>query len=519
MGLSGRLVDNNGNLNAGESQAFLANYLRARMIGGVDVTPDQVFQVMKYLKTSGQTMSQEALLTAFIGMPDIRGSTFGNQLNMLVRQLTGGATQAAQQAMAAAGLGSIPERTASGPHMFNPVDEVMLRDNPFEWFNKHIVGPQGYLRRIGIDPMTANAAQISAALRPVFSNQSAENIANAIVNQQSEWKTQVQNALRFNLTAEARMGLGGQSGWYQMMAARSKLQDVMGSITENFKSMLPLLTKITEQLGKLARYIDPKIGNPLAGLGVMGAGLLGAFWASRGLLLGMNPMARTALGVGGGWLLGGVGGAITGGLMLRGMGGNAAAMNAAAGAAGAAAGQSWARRFGMGALRWLRSTLVVGVVAYLAEQIIENWTIVSTRVQAIWDDMKKAAPVWAGGEGQGWGSIGQGFAGIHRDVQGILGLGPEHYLPRTTGLPIDDEFRQPDQPWWAWLRAPRFPWESAPAAGSARQVGNTVTTGPINVTVNVTQSNADPKAIGEAAGNAVGSGLRGVLGDTAWPLP
>ena len=54
----------------------------------------------------------------------------------------------------------------------------------------------------------------------------------------------------------------------------------------------------------------------------------------------------------------------------------------------------------------------------------------------------------------------------------------------------------------------------AAAAGPGPR-GTTVTTGNINVTVNVTQpTNASPQEIGAAAGNAIGSALRGVMGDT-----
>jgi hypothetical protein len=44
--------------------------------------------------------------------------------------------------------------------------------------------------------------------------------------------------------------------------------------------------------------------------------------------------------------------------------------------------------------------------------------------------------------------------------------------------------------------------------------------GPVtnNITVQVAPTNANPQAIGEAAGNAVGSALRGVLGDVP-PMP
>jgi hypothetical protein len=183
MGLSGRLVNEQGTLKlvdkndpsmGFEASEFLANYIRARMIGGVDVTPDQVFQVMKYLKTSGQTMSQEALLTAFIGMPDIRGSTFGNSLDQMRLQLTGRATKEAQAAQAAAGLitGGMQQSTPGGPNKFvrtGTVDAELLGANPFEWFNRHILGPQGYLRKQGIDPLNATAAEIAPALDRIFS--------------------------------------------------------------------------------------------------------------------------------------------------------------------------------------------------------------------------------------------------------------------------------------------------------------------------------------------------------------
>jgi hypothetical protein len=46
-----------------------------------------------------------------------------------------------------------------------------------------------------------------------------------------------------------------------------------------------------------------------------------------------------------------------------------------------------------------------------------------------------------------------------------------------------------------------------------------VNTGPINVTVNVAGSNADPGTIGNAAGNAVRDRLCSLLADPAWSGP
>jgi hypothetical protein len=129
--------------------------------------------MVKYLKSTGQTLSTKALLEGFIAMPDIRASTYGTQMNQLLRQLTGTSTQAAQRAMVAAGLGTITAREASGPHSFQVIDEEMLRSHPGEWIQRHVVGPGGFLRRAGLDPLRSSSAQIATALRPLFSNSSA----------------------------------------------------------------------------------------------------------------------------------------------------------------------------------------------------------------------------------------------------------------------------------------------------------------------------------------------------------
>ena len=245
IGLSGRLIDNEGRLSLldprnpdspMQASEFLDAYMRARIVGGRDVTPDQVFQVMKYLKASGQSLDMDSLLTTFVAMPDIRGSTFGNQMNMLIRTITGGGTQASLQALERAGLGRITDRTESGPHGFQLIDEEMLRENPFAWFAKNVMGPQGFLRRAGLDPRTASMAQVQATMRQAFgSNQSAFNIASMMVGQWREWSDQTGIARLANLTGEARQQHAGGSSWHQLNSARSALQDAMGSVAETSK--------------------------------------------------------------------------------------------------------------------------------------------------------------------------------------------------------------------------------------------------------------------------------------------
>ena len=533
MGLSGRLVDNNGQLlinretGRPEAQEFIENYLRARMIGGVDVTPDQVFQVMKYLKTTGQTMNQDALLTAFIGMPDIRGSTFGNSLDQLRLQLTGRATKEAQAAQAAAGLitGGMQQSTPGGPNKFvrtGTIDEEMLGSNPFEWFNRHILGPQGYLRSQGLDPLNSTAAQIAPALSRILSRATAANIANMIVNQQAEWRTQVENARRFNLTPEALASLGSQSTWYQLQSARSKLQDVMGSIIDNFKLLLPILESITKQMGKIAAFMDPQIGTPLAGMGLLGAGAIAGFLTFRRAIAAMGTWSRTLLGGGLGFMVGGPAGAITGGMLLRSMGGGVAA-GLAAGAAGAAAGASFARRFVSAAGTFLRSIpklLLWGAVIEGVLSIIDHWESVKTRLLGIWEELKQAAPTWLGGQGKGWGAIGmsdQGVSALGGDLRNYAQSWYDTiYGPLNNRMFAAPESLQKFFNNYVTGGPQNWPDEPAPmSSGPGAERTSSVTIGAVtnNITVNVGGSNADANAIGEAAGNAVQSQLRGLMTD------
>jgi hypothetical protein len=280
-------------------------------------------------------------------------------------------------------------------------------------------------------------------------------------------------------------------------------------------------------------------------MGVMAAGGVGAFMLARSLLGRLGPWGRTLVGGAGGLLLGGgLTDALMGALLGRGFGGsNSAAM--AVGAAGAAAGATWASRFWTAAKwlgRMLRSTLVWGAVAFVATEIIEHWEQVKTRLLAIFDEIRQAAPTWLGGDGKGWRAIaeGQGIAGAHLGFrnwlreQGVLTT-PDHFMPEIA-TQLNDEIRREQQaaaerqrPWWGrppwevipeWIQGARRATDAPASAAPAHAPTGTVTMGNItnNITVNVAGTNASAQMIGEAAGNAVQSGLRGALSDLP-PMP
>jgi hypothetical protein len=57
--------------------------------------------------------------------------------------------------------------------------------------------------------------------------------------------------------------------------------------------------------------------------------------------------------------------------------------------------------------------------------VIDNWETVKTRLLAIFEDIRQAAPTWLGGQGRGWGVIagGPGVQGLRDDARRLAGSG------------------------------------------------------------------------------------------------
>jgi hypothetical protein len=540
VGMTGRLTDADGTFTEQETANVLDAYLRAREIGGVDINPQGFRQLIKYMKASAQTLSTSAILEAALLAPDVGFSTFGNQANMLIRSFSGArATKMAQEAQARWGLrtAEIDPNHPEGPNRLRAgalVDSVLMRENPTEWVRKHVLGPQGVLRRMGIDPATAAPAAIADALAPLNSNMSAENIMLMFVQMQGELRNQMDRALRLNrgrpMFERGQIDDAAEGGiWTGLQRARARIVDSMQSIGDNLTDfVLPPLNRFADVLGKISEWTNPRTGNPAVSMGVLAGGGVGAFLLARSVIGRMGTWPRTLIGGGAGALLGGgIETALMGALMARGIGGTAAGAGAAA--AGAAAGRAWGGRFvaaAGGLLRGLRSMTLWGVGTSALVGIVSNWETIQTRLIAIFGEIKAAAPTWLWGEGKGWSALGkdpQGLAAIPQDVAayrqswrewilGMPGAGGQWLQQHSWGQ-LEGAIRQRDFARMgidlsalgedARLRA------QVPGAQAAT-VNVSGTT--INVSVS-TQPGANAPAIGEAAGNAVGSALRSVLGD------
>jgi hypothetical protein len=259
-------------------------------------------------------------------------------------------------------------------------------------------------------------------------------------------------------------------------------------------------------------------------------------------------LTRTLAGGAAGFLLGGPGGAITGALLARSFGG----ATPAAAAAGAAAGRAFGSRFmGVigGILRGLRSMAVWGIAIYAIEEIVRHWEGFKTQILGIFDGIRQAAPTWLGGEGQGWtplrvalhnaakefrdwfrdSDIAKFMQWTNEQTWGRAGRAlTDAVTPLLPTARLGDFFRDyvsgRPMPWQDLERAAGGRSALPPPSGTFQQRDGrliytpaSVTTGPINVTVNVTQAtSANPNAIGEAAGGAVRSALRQLLADPAF---
>jgi hypothetical protein len=219
VGMMGRLTDPEGNFTEQETAAVVDAYLRAREIGGVDINPQGFRQLIKYMKSSAQTINTQAILEAALLAPDVGFSTFGHQSEMLIWSFAGSrATKMALEAQARWGLrtAAIDPRHPEGPNRLRPgalVDSELLRENPNEWWRNHILGPNGVLRRMGIDPLRASPAAIADALAPLNSNMSAENIALIFTQMQGELRNQMERALRLNRGRPMWVETSGVDSW------------------------------------------------------------------------------------------------------------------------------------------------------------------------------------------------------------------------------------------------------------------------------------------------------------------
>lgn len=287
LAAAGKLTNTSGRLNADEALAILDAYNRAKLILGKDIDPNQAFLMAKYSRTAGQTMTPDAWLTSFLLAGDVRGSSLGNMIDQVIKQLTGRATKTAMAEQAKYGLitGEIMAQTPEGPGQFvmtGITDEEVLRENPYAWFYAKFLGPEGVLAKHGLDASTATAAQVADVMSKFFSRATAEDLANKIINQYAELATQREKALGFDLSDEWLADRATSSLNRSLSGVAQSLATLFGDLSENLKFVtLPALNLFERAMAGISRDlasddINYKIRGIASGLLLGGASYVAA---------------------------------------------------------------------------------------------------------------------------------------------------------------------------------------------------------------------------------------------------
>lgn len=325
---------------------YIDAYTAAKVSEGAQINFKDAFQVLKYAKTSAQTMSPEQFFFMLLQAADVGASTAGVQANMTQKTLAGETTKKALAAQEDAGLRGPSSAVESG-RVGNKitytitegkvVDEELFRENTQQWFQKYIIGPGGFLEKKGLNVASSTPAQIISALDPLSGNRNADDFIAKTVLQFTENMQKYEKYFKQPRSTEELYGISEQSSYVQLTETSNLMITAFGLVTDKLEGfVIPALDAVG---GAAQRVIDILQGKTNAEvqdyalLGVAGAGAVGAGKLATGLLGFGLPAAAAALNTSAGLLS-------QAALQLMGKG-------AAAGAANAG------NTAGAGALAWL----------------------------------------------------------------------------------------------------------------------------------------------------------------------
>ncbi|MGE3645443.1 MAG: hypothetical protein AB7F96_16465 [Beijerinckiaceae bacterium] len=273
IGNTGQMTNKDGSTNVPAFNKLVDQYIGARAATGKDLDPRVFQQYIKYLKTTGQTATPDAIRRGLIYAADYGGSSTGNAVDQLVRQLTGKTTKQAMAAQKDWGLitGDIKNgpRGAKRFHYSGTPDEESLRMDIFDWFKRRVV-PK--LKEKGIDP--SDAPKVTKALSPLFGRATAENMAAMIVLQQQE--TQNVDDKAKEIAADTNKALKrAEAGSINtgLQSNIAQFEGLMGRVANSFSGVInPALEKTANLMSQLGQSGDgQKPGAATTGL-VLGAG-------------------------------------------------------------------------------------------------------------------------------------------------------------------------------------------------------------------------------------------------------
>lgn len=312
LGNAGYLIDQQGGVNK-DIGKYIEAYTAAKTSEGAQINFNDAAQVLKYARTSAQSLTPKEFFLQLIAAADIGASTQGVQLNQTMKNFAGETTKKALRAQEEAGIRSPGQMVLSGQvgnrksYTYEAgaiKDEELLRENPSEWFAKNIFGKGGFLERKGLDAEKSSPAQIISALDPLAGNRNVDDFVAKTVLQYQERLTKASRFFDNPQTDEEMARINTASSWVQLQETTQQLISLFGNLGNKLeKTFIPVIDTVGNWAQRLNNVIEGKTpaemqdyallgGAGAAGIagGVAGVKLLTLLTTGFGL-----PAAATAL--------------------------------------------------------------------------------------------------------------------------------------------------------------------------------------------------------------------------------
>jgi len=314
LGNAGYLQDAQGNLNS-DIGKYIDAYTAAKYSEGAQINFNDAAQLLKYARTSAQSITPREFFTQLIASADIGASTAGVQLNQAMKNFAGETTKKALQAQEEGGLRSPGTMVKSGQvgkkatytyEAGQIVDEELLRENPTAWIQKNIAGPNGYLARKGLDVNKASSAEILSALDPLAGNRNVDDfLAKAVLQAQER---EIKTSKYFdNPTSTAEMDATNRtSSWVQLQETTQQLVSLFGNLGDKLENkFIPVIDTVGNWAERLNNLIEGRSKAEMgdyatlaaAGAAGIGGGIAGVkllTWAATGFGLPGAALRLTA---------------------------------------------------------------------------------------------------------------------------------------------------------------------------------------------------------------------------------
>jgi hypothetical protein len=254
LGQASLLQTNTGAFNT-DVFKYIDAFTAATVSEGKQMDWNTIFQFFKQSKTAGQSVSARELFFQLINAADVGGATAGTQFNMNQRTFTGETTKKAINAQEDAGLREPGKMVVSGTDGRGRTtksyvagdlkDEELFRENPHDWIQKYILGPDGYLGKKGIDLNTAKASTVISALNPLSGNRNSQDWLAKAVQQYQEDLIKAEKFLDNPMSDKEMKDINSQSLWVQYQQTIQTNTTLMGLLADKLKgAVLPVLDTI-----------------------------------------------------------------------------------------------------------------------------------------------------------------------------------------------------------------------------------------------------------------------------------